>query len=910
MNTYGHYKPDAYEVVLFSTAEVKIAQDRSDDGKKTYFMMTWDDLFENIKTNANLYEIICADQPRKFYLDFDGPRDELEKLKYTEESIIEHLTKRIRIFLRTSQFKDAPFDTTEINFLSSHTEKKISFHISIPAVVFANHKESKTMHLMFLEHNRDDNDPIVKFCDEAVYSMNRLWRLPFQSKINKDQILTICEGSTNYKDHIVTYTCDVPPQDVKWAMKTEEEPEKPIEFELTTENMDKARTCIKLIYDYVLDKKHSLCDETSGLIEYAKWKNLAFASLNCTNNDEEVFKLIFPLYRNNDPSKCDYEYINMARNASNYPYTIGTLIHYAQENPDYDELYGEEPIKKLLPKLVEEIVEVVDEDEEAFVYQDDGSVVKLEETSDITKKKKYLIAKSRADQSTLYLQNMQYYSDLCTIDMDKIYHANDLKLLMTKCIKVLVNSGEHLAITIDKEYIEHRKRFEEKFKIIDFSKVKKGLFKYVKIVNPYFESTPRKDYAFAERMLGEVIIEHIPIGLLSNLITKNQLQTYRKIVFEPYFDVPPNNDDCFNLFTGFPYQEDFALATSQEIVERSTRYANSKMKKHQDQCFCNNEPEKIEYYHKSIARILQKPKEISSTFIVLKSDHGIGKDTNARFNKEIIGEKYTLQVGSLESLFTSFNDVMEGKLLIFINEIKDKGNHFDKHEKLKDFITRENMTINKKYTPEYVVDVHYKLFGHTNNDSPLHIEPTDRRIVIYDCSNYVDDVCVLNNQAYFTDLYETELLDPEFIKDASFYYMSLNIDGFNPRDHPKNKFVDAQKIESLNRVEKFICYASAEGGIDTWPIAELRGDKLYYIRYQDLFDQFRIWCNEVEHCDDKLTKTKFKSLLTKLKLEPNRNTIRFKGVPTKNLYAFNKELIEANMRKYLKIDDFTVEMCL
>ena len=909
MNTYGHYKPDAYEVVLFSTAEVKIAQDRSDDGKKSYFMMTWNDLFENIETNANLYEIICADQPRKFYLDFDGPRDELEKLKYNEESIMEHLTKRIRIYLRFCQFKDAPFDTTEINFLSSHTEKKISFHICIPAVVFANHKESKTMHLKFLEQNRDNNDPIVKFCDEAVYSMNRLWRLPFQSKINKDQILTICAGSTNYKDHIVTYTCDVPPQDVKWAMKTEEEPEKPIEFELTTENMDKARTCIKLIYDYVLDNKHSLCDETSGLIEYAKWKNLAFACLNCTNNDEEVFKLIFPLYRNHDPSKCDSEYINMARNASNYPYTIGTLIHYAQENPDYDELYGEEPIKKLLPKLVEEIVEVVDEDEEAFVYQDDGTVVKLEKKDDektdedadddekLNSKIKRLIL--QAKKNTEYVQSITTFHDLCLIDCSKLYLIEDLRDAIIRCVYSLTDGGNPMFITVDQNYMEHNNKFLTYYSFNSSMGVGSCLFLYVQIVNEDKEKDDK----------GKIPPVNIrPLGgpdksVLQQLSQFNCLKKFKRIVFEPYLYKSIYNSENFNLFSGYVYINDFLASTEEEKQMRALRYTKSKWYKHAFQVFCNSNPEIFEYYNNYYAHAIQYPTKIAMVMMTLISAQGIGKDTQANIMKNMIGDQWVISLESIDELFKSFNSEFENKMFIFVNEIKDKDKHFDKHDKLKDIITRTEFTVKKKYVKEYVIKSYARFIGHTNNLNPLHIEHSDRRHFMLKCGVEVDGVNIANNHEYFGEIYKTEVENPEFTKDAFFFFATRDIKDFKPQNFPVTDFMKNQKINSLNRIDKFLFFIPQFFTTD----ADFQEkDGVYLITYQKLFDKMLTWCKEYENCDQKITKTKYKDHLSSVGINRNK-PIKINGVSIHNTYSLSIDIIQNAYRSYLRQPDFTLE---
>ena len=70
------------------------------------------------------------------------------------------------------------------------------------------------------------------------------------------------------------------------------------------------------------------------------------------------------------------------------------------------------------------------------------------------------------------------------------------------------------------------------------------------------------------------------------------------------------------------------------------------------------------------------------------------------FGNEIMGEDYFHVVGDNKELYTPFNSLFEGKLLVFVEEASGQDNHANA-DALKAKITSKTINVNKKMVAQY-----------------------------------------------------------------------------------------------------------------------------------------------------------------------------------------------------------------
>jgi len=285
-------------------------------------------------------------------------------------------------------------------------------------------------------------------------------------------------------------------------------------------------------------------------------------------------------------------------------------------------------------------------------------------------------------------------------------------------------------------------------------------------------------------------------------------------------------EKCFNLFQGFPWQKDFLLADEKEIEERCEMFKKSRMFRHINHILCDDVEVGQKYLHNYIAHMFQKPTERTDTFIIFLGKKGAGKDMFGILLSYMLGTQHYYQYEQLEELFKPFNSEQQGKILININEITDKGNHFDKHDKLKHIITQSKLNVKMKYMNDYPVDCCARYIGFTNNLNPIYMTTDERRFVEYKMPDLDNGKDYLNKSSYFTPIWSEEVNNPDFIKSAFFYYCSRDISGFQPRIHPKLEYQEKQKEVCLSKsiifiIELFREIESGESNLDEYKMKKM-----------------------------------------------------------------------------------------
>ena len=191
-------------------------------------------------------------------------------------------------------------------------------------------------------------------------------------------------------------------------------------------------------------------------------------------------------------------------------------------------------------------------------------------------------------------------------------------------------------------------------------------------------------------------------------------KAYERVDFFPNVEMCPK--DVFNLFKGFKaeqYKPETPL-TDEEIetlVEPIVRHVNYLTKGYAVDML------------KWQSNIIQNPDKKSEIGILIRDEgdfmkEGGGTGKNLYFDdyfaKQIIGEEYCITVGDNKELYTNFNSLFEGKLLVFVEEACSKDNHGN-NDVLKSKITSKKSNINKKMQAQYTVNDYSNYIFTCNN---------------------------------------------------------------------------------------------------------------------------------------------------------------------------------------------------
>lgn len=238
----------------------------------------------------------------------------------------------------------------------------------------------------------------------------------------------------------------------------------------------------------------------------------------------------------------------------------------------------------------------------------------------------------------------------------------------------------------------------------------------------------------------------------------------------------------------------------------------------------NNNNECYNYLIKWLANMVKGNKNDSC--IYLKGAQGLGKSTLPEFFRyHVIGEDLSLETGS-EPLVSNFNNILEGKLMVFFEELENFSvNQWTAiSSKLKRYITSNKITIENKGVNRYETDNINNYFILSNNDA---IRDDDgRRYFICDISTKYKQ-----NKAYFGTL-RKECFNDVVGRAFYCYLMDVDTSGFIPQDFPTTQ----SKLDSIaKRLEVPYQYLKDEyvlksKAINAVVVGELYKDFLEYCK--------------------------------------------------------------------------------
>lgn len=265
------------------------------------------------------------------------------------------------------------------------------------------------------------------------------------------------------------------------------------------------------------------------------------------------------------------------------------------------------------------------------------------------------------------------------------------------------------------------------------------------------------------------------------------IKTYQEIDFRPKQIVPSN---IYNIFKKYEAENKSYYPIDIKTTKLWTHLFN----------LCGCEQNVFDYVLNCLANVIQQPYNLTKVCLLFKSKEGSGKDSFFNwFGNKVIGSQYYLNDSNVELMFGRFNNLLENKVLVVINETE----HNDTMKtigKIKDSITKPINKIEYKGVNPFEQQNNVFYVYLTNNSNPIPISASDRRICAIECNN---SIC--NNAKYFDELHK-ELNSGQI--DRAFY------DFLNSRDiknydftngRPVTKYYKELKLRNKPVIVQFLC---------------------------------------------------------------------------------------------------------
>lgn len=132
-----------------------------------------------------------------------------------------------------------------------------------------------------------------------------------------------------------------------------------------------------------------------------------------------------------------------------------------------------------------------------------------------------------------------------------------------------------------------------------------------------------------------------------------------------------------------------------------------------------------------LAHLVQYPDEKLHFGILIQGAQGTGKSFISQIMSRVLGRQNTSEAVTPTQVMSPFNDWMQGKQLVTIEEIKDKDERFKIYDHMKDLITGSFVRINPKGLPAYDVPNRTNFIAYTNHEDAVPMDADDRRFIVH-----------------------------------------------------------------------------------------------------------------------------------------------------------------------------------
>ncbi len=359
-------------------------------------------------------------------------------------------------------------------------------------------------------------------------------------------------------------------------------------------------------------------------------------------------------------------------------------------------------------------------------------------------------------------------------------------------------------------------------------------------------------------------------------------RTFKKMVWKPTLEKTDPTE--YNYYKGFKAKliEDYDKEKEKEYVKPYLQHVMN---------LCGDDKDAFCYIISYIAHLFQKPDERPDTFIIMVSEEGSGKDRLIDIIEKIIGKDLCMRESNMNHITGNFNDGLEHKLLLQMNEIDGKDGHAFANA-IKDLITRETHNINKKYGKKKSEHNYLRGFGFFNGLNSMKVEAGSRRFLVCKCNDP-------KPKAYYDKLHLL-INNNEAINYIYTYLFNYNISKWSSRNIPKTEYFKALGEANTNPFYPFIhdiLKNPNDYGIRS-------KNEFSYIGQSDLLSLYKDYVEQNE-LKLELPKKQIKLMLIREGFKEAKMNIKENSIPKQiRAYKYNHEsLLEKYNKKYGKEED-------
>ncbi len=363
----------------------------------------------------------------------------------------------------------------------------------------------------------------------------------------------------------------------------------------------------------------------------------------------------------------------------------------------------------------------------------------------------------------------------------------------------------------------------EYFDINEFNMLPEGIAQEDYFNKYYFKIHQRNGMCYIDDK-GSLVTMKNEVSHFAKIYSFWEKYRWSERINEYYsYGIYPDNDLCpdkvYNMWRGFDVEK-YIFNEPSDISVILYHF----------EVVANFNNDVVEYLLNYFAHLVQKPHKKTGVCLLIQGLQGTGKTTLVEnLLKKIMGKRYVFDTSDIDKIVGRFNGAIAGRLMCVLNEASGKDTN-TVVDKIKDIITRTDVTIENKGIDPMVVDDYCNYCFTTNNVKPIAITNDDRRFQVMECSDkYKGDM------KYFDKLYAC-INDNHIIYTFYKILMNRDISKFNPETH-RVVTEATTDLHELNRdpVDMFLEYIHSPD-FNKW--------KNKY-RSREIYDEFKIYMNSI-----------------------------------------------------------------
>jgi hypothetical protein len=382
----------------------------------------------------------------------------------------------------------------------------------------------------------------------------------------------------------------------------------------------------------------------------------------------------------------------------------------------------------------------------------------------------------------------------------------------------------------EKKKLDKRKKEADKQNKLEELKLKQAYFEkfHFKVMSPpcYGRLAYDKTSLVSQSELN-LMYENVLVGddKFTDYWRKSKyIRTYENVDFLPQPCICPSY--TFNTFTGLKASK-LPMIEEQQNIDILLNHMR---------ILTGKEEKGYKYLLNYMAHVVQRPGELPRTSLVFRSKQGVGKNIFfENFGTHIIGNENVLQTAEMDKVIGRFS-MINNKLLVILDEASGKDS-FSNSDKIKNIITAETIAWERKGIDGVKINNCGRYLIFSNNSTPVKIEMSDRRFVVYECANDVR-----NNREYFKNLMKA-FNDEKVMRAFYDYLMDVDISEWDSiNDRPITKAYKNIQSANIPTIARFLEYF-----VENCKNTNNTTDSLYNgnkIKSCDMYKLFKMWCDE------------------------------------------------------------------